>query len=352
MKKTDALSASRLPSMLSRLKEAFFVRRLHQPYVFSFWLFVVIGLAFAFPEPASRGRVLHVDIVTQLGVWVIFFGQGLLFSARELVSGFNPKRLHSFVLGWNYLFFPLVTGVVLLIFGSCLSDDLKLGFYLLAILPTTVASSTAFTALSGGDVSNAIFSTVYSNLLAAFLVPAFVVGFLVVEGESTVELSSLIVKLFWLVLFPLLTGQCLRRVAPAGSAVVAGYIRTLCLPIILFIVYAAFAGSVSAGSFNELPWIRLVSVLLLSVVLLFLVSAVVWMSSGWLKLQRHERIASFFCASQKSLAVGLPLIASILAVSGHGVYDSAFLLFPMMCYHPLQLILADAMSRRFDRSRV
>jgi sodium/bile acid cotransporter 7 len=54
----------------------------------------------------------------------------------------------------------------------------------------------------------------------------------------------------------------------------------------------------------------------------------------------------FFCASQKSLATGLPLASSIL-VAAPGVVDPATVLIPLLCYHPVQLVLAGWLSARF-----
>ncbi|MEC7608944.1 MAG: bile acid:sodium symporter, partial [Verrucomicrobiota bacterium] len=54
-------------------------------------------------------------------------------------------------------------------------------------------------------------------------------------------------------------------------------------------------------------------------------------------------ISAFFCSSQKSLATGLPLTTSILALVP-GIVDAASVLIPLMCYHPAQLILAAILS--------
>jgi len=75
----------------------------------------------------------------------------------------------------------------------------------------------------------------------------------------------------------------------------------------------------------------------------------VWYSAAWLRVSRPQRIAAFFCASHKSLATGLPLASSIL-VAAPGVLEPATVLIPLLCYHPLQLLLAGWLAERFVRA--
>lgn len=312
---------------------------------FTLWLLVAVGVALLFPAPAASGGFLLPEITTQLGVWTIFFLQGLSLPTNELTAGYKPKRLHVFVLGWNFVLFPLVAWLLLLPFGGLLSDDLRLGFGLLAIMPTTVASAIAFTSLAKGNAANAIFSTVYSNVLAIWAVPAICVAYLTSTTDLEIPLIPLFVKLALLILVPLVVGQMMHRMEPIKAAAVAFKTKWVSQAIILFIVHAAFADSMQSGLMEQLSLGSLVSVLLITLVLLLLVSALVWWGSPPLKLQHAQRVAAFFCASQKSLATGLPLATSILAAT-NGALDAALLLIPMICYHPMQLLFAGMISER------
>lgn len=316
---------------------------------FTLWLLVVVGLALFFPQPAASGGFLIPELTTQLGVWLIFFLQGLSLPTDELTRGYKPKRLHAFVLSWNFLWFPVVTGVVLVLLGWLLSSDLRLGFWLLAIMPTTVASAIAFTALAGGKTANAIFSTVYSNVLAIWVVPAICVAYLAANLSVEVGLLPLFAKLATLILVPLVFGQMIHRIEPVKSAAIASRTKWVSQAIILFIVHAAFADSVQSGFAEELSVPMLIAVIGLTGLLLLFVCALVWWSSALLKFEPEQRIAGFFCASQKSLATGLPLATSIIAAT-NGAVDAALLLIPMLCYHPLQLVLAGVLSGRFSAS--
>ncbi|MBL6838453.1 MAG: bile acid:sodium symporter [Puniceicoccaceae bacterium] len=315
---------------------------------FTLWLLGAVLLAILYPGPGSKGGFLIPEFTTKLGVWVIFFLQGLGLPTSELATGYRPKRLHAFVLSWNYLLFPLVTGLVLIPLSLILPVELRLGFWLLAIVPTTVSSAVVFSTVSGGDTSNAIFSTVFSNLLSVILVPAVAVAYLAAETEAEIPLASLVTRLFILIILPLIIGQVIRKCLPVQAAAVAKKTKSLGNWIILLIVHCAFAGSVSAGILDGLGGAGAIAAVIGSTVLLLLVvSGLVWWSAALLKPTRGQRITAFFCASQKSLATGLPLTTSILA-SAPGVVDMATLLIPLMCYHPAQLILAGILSGQWS----
>jgi sodium/bile acid cotransporter 7 len=312
---------------------------------FTLLLVAVVMLAAIFPELGKSGGTLHSEVTTKLGVWLIFFLQGLGLPIRELTSGYKPKRLHVFVLSWNYLLFPLAAAVIVLIYGRFLPEPLRAGIWLLAILPTTVSSAVIFSSVSGGHVSNAIFSTVVSNVLAVIIVPSIAVAYWATAGSAEIALSPLFSKLGMLILFPLILGQLLRWWQPKLSNAVAKRSKKLSHGIILFIVLAAFSDSVESGFLDTLSGSALAVVVSATVSLLLLVSLAVWFSAGAVGLNKPQQITAFFCGSQKSLATGLPLLSSLLAASP-AVIDPAAALIPLMCYHPAQLVLASWFSQR------
>lgn len=315
-------------------------------HAFTLWLLFVVVLAVLFPAYGSKGGLLYPEISTNIGVWLIFFLQGIALPTSELTSGYSPKRLHAFVLSWNYIIFPIVVGLLLLPLSLVLPNELRLGFWLLAILPTTVSSAVVFSTVSKGNTSNAIFSTVFSNLLSVLLVPAVAVTYLSLESGVSLSLSPLFSKLFLLIIAPLILGQLLRKWLPKTSALLANRTKGFGNWIIVFIVHCAFAQSVSSGFLIQLGLFSIFKVISITILILLFVSQFVWWSSNLFNLSKEQRISAFFCSSQKSLATGLPLTTSILALAP-GIVDAASVLIPLMCYHPAQLILAGILSNRW-----
>lgn len=315
-------------------------------HAFTLWLLFAVVLAVLFPAYGSKGGLLYPELSTNIGVWLIFFLQGIALPTSELTSGYSPKRLHAFVLSWNYIIFPIVVGLLLLPLSLVLPNELRLGFWLLAILPTTVSSAVVFSTVSNGNTSNAIFSTVFSNLLSVLLVPAVAVAYLSVESGVSLSLSPLFSKLFLLIIAPLILGQLLRKWLPKTSALLANRTKGFGNWIIVFIVHCAFAQSVSSGFLIQLGLFSIFKVISITILILLFVSQFVWWSSNLFNLSKEQRISAFFCSSQKSLATGLPLTTSILALAPD-IVDAASVLIPLMCYHPAQLILAGILSNRW-----
>lgn len=313
---------------------------------FTLWLLFGVILAILFPSYGSKGGLLCPGLTTNIGVWLIFFLQGIALPTSELTKGYNPKRLHAFVLLWNYIIFPIIVGALILPLSDVISDELKIGFWMLAILPTTVSSAVVFSTVSKGNTSNAIFSTVFSNLLSVLFVPTIAITYMSVESNVSISLSPLILKLFILIIAPLLLGQLIRQKIPEVSSTIANKTKGAGNWIIVFIVHCAFAESVSSKTLTQLGFISIFKVVLITVIILLLVSLLVWWSSIFLNLSKEERISAFFCSSQKSIATGLPLTTSILAFAPSGM-NTASVIIPLMCYHPAQLILAGILSGRW-----
>ncbi len=317
-----------------------------EKHAFTLWLLLAVMLAVLFPAFGSKGGLLYPELTTNIGIWLIFVLQGIALPTSELTSGYSPKRLHAFVLSWNYIIFPIVVGVLLLPLSLVVPDELTLGFWLLAILPTTVSSAVVFSTVSKGNTSNAIFSTVFSNLLSVLLVPAVAVAYLSFESGVSLPLSPLFSKLLLLIVAPLILGQLVRKWLPKISASIANRTKGFGNWIIVFIVHCAFAQSVSSGFLIQLGPFSIFKVISITILILLVVSQFVWWSSNLLNLSTEQRISAFFCSSQKSLATGLPLTTSILALAP-GIVDAASVLIPLMCYHPAQLILAGILSNRW-----
>ena len=320
-------------------------------HAFILWLLFAVVIAIIFPAAGAKGGFFHSELTTQLGIWIIFFFQGLSLPTRELKIGYKPKRLHVFVLTWNYLLFPVLMVLLLLPLRFVLLPELRLGFYLLAILPTTVSSAVVFTTISGGETSNAIFATIFSNLLSILLVPTVVLAYLSAGTELIVPLSPLLAKLFILLALPLIAGQVIRNFLNERSVWVSERTKNLGNWIIVFIAHCAFAQSMKSGSLSQLSATSILTVMSITVFVLLVSSRLVWLSSVFIEPTREQRITAFFCASQKSLASGLPLITSIM-VAAPWFVDVAAVLIPLLCYHPAQLVLAGLISDKWAQQKI
>ena len=324
------------------------MNRFLKKHTFSLLLVVVVGLAVVFPEPASETGFLRSSWWVRIGVAIVFFLQGVSLPTRSLVAGYQPLRLHGFVLLWNFIWFPALVALVVFLVRPALSTELVLGFGFLALLPTTIASATAYTSISGGNVANAIVSTVVSNLLAVLLIPVASLFYFKWELAVEIPFGRVLLNLTLMLVVPLVLGQLVQRLVTLDAGKVGLVVRTVSSGIILLIVYLSFAKSVEESLFKQLSSESLIFTVCIVVMLLLFSAVLVWISAAWLKLDTPQRIAAFYCASQKSLAAGLPLVSSIL-LTVPDMGEVGIVLIPMLCFHPLQMLLAGLVSAKLEK---
>ena len=299
---------------------------------FTLGLLGVIALAlFGFSSPAS-------GVLVPLGIGIIFLSQGMVMGKGAAETGQNWRGTLAFVLSWNFLLFPILTVSLLLLTGLWGQSEFCFGYWLLAFLPTTIASAVAMTAAAEGRVGYALLATVSSNLLAVWVVPAAAVFYLAIEIQIEIALLPLVLRIAILIVLPLIIGYGLRRMKLPGTLALAGIARPLTQGVLLFIIFASFSRSVASGQLANLGPGSILELLLICSALLLLVSVAVWFSAGRCGFARRERVAAFYCASQKSLATGVPVIGFVLLAVGPE-NASALTLLPILFYSPMQLLL-------------
>jgi sodium/bile acid cotransporter 7 len=328
------------------------MRQLIRSNPFMVGLLGAVLLAFLFPQLGARDGPLQAGRLARAGVMLIFFLQGLALRPRELASGAGNLRLHALVQGWIFLLSPCVFIPAALLLRAAGHPDLAAGFIYLALIPTTISSAIAFTAAAGGNVPAALFNTTFSNIFGVFWVPAGCLVLFAASGDATGMLGGLLLNLARLILLPLAIGQLVRPLVHRSDwfARLRPRVKVVNHGIILFIVFSTFSQSVLDGSWRNASAGAFALVLLLALAAVPLIHGGVWISSGWLLHSHADRVAALFCGAQKTLATGAPMAVAIFAGNGElGGIDTGLLLLPLLCYHPLQLLLAAALMARLGR---
>ena len=313
----------------------------------------LIGLAVALvaawlaPSLGAKGGLLHADVVSTVGIMLIFFLQGVQLPAEQIARALLAWKFHLFVQVSTFVIFPLLCLGMLWGAGGALPESLRLGFLYLAILPTTISSAVILVTAAGGDAPAAIFSTAISNVLGVFIVPAGSVWLLSVQRAADVPAGLLLWKVAQLLLFPLIAGQLLRPWLKEAAARHRKQIGRLSNFIILFLVYAAFWDSIMGGMWSRHGWSVALAAGAGSLFLLLTSTWLVWQGARLAGFDFGKRVTALFCASQKTLAAGVPLAGAIFGTlsvqhPGSGI-ETGLILLPLMFYHPLQLTLGGLM---------
>jgi len=261
--------------------------------------------------------------------------------ARAAVS----LPFHTLVQTYNLVFIPLVSVVScdLLTNAGWLQPALRDGMLVMSALPTTINMCVALSRSSGGDEALAIFNAVLGNLLGVVITP-FVLLRLVGTSGALSALDTL-QKLATRVLCPLVIGQLLRPPLQRAG-LLAGRKKMLSRSsesLLLLIVYSTFCDTFLRGF--GIPAATLGGLFLLVLGSHAFHLACAWKLGGVVGLQAKQRITLTLTATQKTLALGLPLLRVVFA----GRADLAILCTPLLLQHPLQLLVGSLLSPRLKQ---
>lgn len=299
-------------------------------------------LALAWPALGVRGGPLHLDVVMPIGIAAVFFLHGAALSPAALRAGAAHWRLHLMVQSTTFVLFPLIGGIIWFATRQVLPDGLRLGFFFLCALPSTISSSVAMTALARGNVAVAVFNATLSGLIGMIATPVLV-GLAGTSGPHGPPLGDAILDIARTLLLPFALGQLCRRWI--GQRVAANKRATAFVDrgVIVLIVFASFSESTATGLWRQFSVLVLAGVALLALLLLGAVLGYARLASRAIGLDRADEAAAVFCASKKSLANGAPMAQLLFA----GNPSLGMIVLPMLLYHQIQLIVCAQLARRY-----
>lgn len=307
-----------------------------------FLLLLILMVLAASLVPAQGQGARVVGIVSDAGIVLLFFLHGAKLSREAIWSGAKAWKLHLATLATSFLLFPLI-GLALQRIGA-VPPGLRAGLLFLTLLPSTVQSSIAFTAIARGNVAAAVVSASFSNLLGMVATP-LLVALLMQKGGSGASLSlSSVEGIVLQLLLPFLLGHLARPWIGGFVARHRAMLGRVDRGTILLIVYSAFSAAVVEGLWNsvsrsELALLAAICCAVLAVVLLF-----TWALARALRLPREDAIVLQFCGSKKSLATGVPMAGVLFPASAVGP-----ILLPLMLFHQIQLMACAVLARRYGR---
>ena len=311
------------------------------------FILMLVGTVVLASLVPARGEWARVaSVAAQIGIVALFFLHGAKLSREAIVAGAAHWRLHLTVLAATFVLFPLL-GLALRSL-AWLDPALATGLLFLTLLPSTVQSSIAFTAIARGNVAAAVCSASFSNLLGIVATPALfalTIGQMGGGGQrgggSLAAIEGIVLQL----LVPFLAGHLLR---PLIGGVVARQKRLLTIVdrgSILLVVYTAFGAAVVEGLWHRVSGADLGIVVGLSIALLTIVMVATWLTGRALGFARADRIVLLFCGSKKSLASGVPMAGVLFPAAQVGT-----VLLPVMIFHQIQLIACALIARRYADS--
>ncbi|MGX4761406.1 bile acid:sodium symporter family protein [Corynebacterium minutissimum] len=305
-------------------------------------LLILCAVAIAIVFPARGEFADAFDVLTNIGIALLFFLYGARLSTREAINGIKHWKLHLTILAFTFAVYPII-GLALRPLTAFMPNDLYLGILYLTLVPSTVQSSVAFTSVAKGNVAGAIVSASASNLAGVILTPLLVMALMGAGNGIHID-SSVFLEISVLLLLPFALGQLTRRWV--GTIAASKATKVVDRGSIAMVVYAAFSKGMVDGIWSQISVWQILFQILFSTVFVFFMLWLTKAVSTKLGFSREDTIAIQFCGSKKSLATGLPM-ASVIFASGST--SLGLLILPLMIYHQVQLMICASVASRYAR---
>ena len=276
-------------------------------------LVFVITVADTTETVSGIGRWFKMHRGPDAVIVLIFFFSGLILNAREIRSGLMDIKGIAIALVIIFLVSP-ITGAL---FGmTSLSTGIKIGIFLVAVMPTTLSSGVVMTGAAGGNMAHALVITILANGLAVFTIPVALSLLLNLVGGTavvTIDKLAIVMKLGFYVLLPLCTGLTIKFFTKSFMGRFALKLQVLNQWLVLGIVWMAMSQARDA-IINSGGSVGIVFLLVFGFHGILLSCAGLF--SKLLKLGRGRRESVIFMGSQKTLPLSVILQVSLFPQYG------------------------------------
>jgi len=313
------------------------------PDNFTLALLSVVTLASLLP---ASGRLAHFfEGLTTVAIGLLFFLHGAKLSREAIVNGLMHWRLHLLVFGSTFVLFPVLGLALKPFLLPLVTPELYTGVLYLCVLPATVQSAIAFTAMARGNMPAAICSASASTLLGVFITPVLV-NLVVLPSGGHAASSSLdsIGRILLQLMVPFAAGHLLRPLVGKWIQRRAAVLKFVDQGSILLVVYTAFSAAVIEGLWKQVPAHALVGLLVVCAVVLGLALSLTTLLARKLGFDTEDEITIVFCGSKKSLASGIPMAKVLFASHAVGA-----IVLPLMLFHQMQLMVCAVLAQRYAR---
>ncbi len=304
-------------------------------------LIATILLATLLPVYGQGAKI--ASVISQIGIFLLFFLNGIRLPRQEVLSGIRNWQLQASIYFWVFAIMPFIGWGLSQLSIAYIPEALAVGILFLGVLPSTVQSATAYNSLAKGNVTASVIASAILNLTGVVVTPLL---FAVLASSSGVHISyESFLRICLILLLPFFLGQYMQKYWAGWLGKRKNLVAYMDRGAIAVAVYVAFSGAVVAGIWSHITlneFIILFAILIIFLVLAFTGS---WVMSGLFKFVRNDRKAVMFAGAHKSLAIGAPLAAILFPPETAGV-----ILLPILIYHLAQLIISAPLANRLAKS--
>jgi len=299
---------------------------------------IVVFICFAKSAPwiGKKGGPLYPEItIKYVAVSVIFFNSGLSLRTEDLKLALFHYRLHVFIQGFTFACVPMfIYSLVQALSVFSINEFLLRGILVVSCMPPPVSSAVIITKAIGGNEAGAIFNSAFGSFMGIFITPILLL--LLVGISGAVPVGKIVQTLSLTVVFPLVGGQVIRPYLKEWmnrSKPPFGAVGSFMLLMIIYTTFCdTFASDVGGIKVQELLFVAGVIISVQCFLLYFIFNATTRFNLGYAP---KDIIALMFCATHKSLTLGMPILKIIYA----GDKILPLISIPLLIYHPTQILL-------------
>ncbi|MBN3294337.1 NTP7A protein, partial [Polypterus senegalus] len=205
-------------------------------------------------------------------------------------------------------------------------------------MPPPVSSAVILTKAVGGNEAAAIFNSAFGSFLGIVVTPLLLLLFL--GSSSSVPFSSIFSQLFMTVVVPLIVGQIVRRYIKEWLERKKPPFGAISSCVLLMIIYTTFCDTFSNPNIDLDKFSLVVIVFIIfSIQLTFMLLIFILSTREKSGFTPADTVAIMFCATHKSLTLGIPMLKIVF----EGYEHLSLISVPLLIYHPAQILLGSVL---------
>lgn len=284
----------------------------------NWFLFALVGICFVTLADASgtiagMGAWLKCNRGADAVIFLIFLSSGLVLEAVQISKGIRDVKGTALALAIIFIIAPLLAYASTIL---PMDPGIRIGLFLVAVMPTTLTSGVVMTVAAGGNMAHALLITILANGLSVFTIPlslGWLAGIGGAGGAVPIEKGKMMVQIAFLVLVPLFIGLMAKPKSRATAAFFQKGVPVFNQCMILVIVWIALSGAreavLSGGA--ETLYVVVLSFFFHGVLL-----AAAFLSTGLFRLGPGRRESVIFMGGQKTLPLSILLQTSLFPEYG------------------------------------
>ncbi|ALJ06447.1 hypothetical protein APS56_15475 [Pseudalgibacter alginicilyticus] len=308
-------------------------------------IIAVITIAYFFPQWGSQDSDVPIDLISTVGISLIFFFYGLKLSPTKLKAGLKNWKLHALIQLSTFLIFPLLILLFRPLIQNNEHETIWLAFFFLAALPSTVSSSVVMVSIAKGNIPAAIFNASISGIIGIAITPLWM-GLFIDNSQTHFDFTDIYIKLILQIILPVILGLFLQRFWGDFAQKHNKKLTRFDKSVILLIIYKSFAESFSENIFSS---VSVIDLMLLLVGVLFLFYLVFYLTGALSKIlcfDKEDQITAQFCGTKKSLVHGTVFSKILFA----NMATIGIILLPLMLFHAIQLLIISMIASKKSRA--